>query len=250
MPATATPAVTRRPDSRCTSPCPPRQQFRVARHEQPASRRRPAPLAVPRPGSGSSLRREGSRRGAKPRSAEHEILFQKFFKSVGPRTYAAQVKRADQRQPLPRADRGQARREDRRGPQDPPVRLQRGLRRVLPPDQVRRRVHQGQPAAGGRAAEARAVLGKQQKPAAAPPAPRRAAATCASGRRRLRPARCRTLSGRQRNRADRGLSPRGEATRGDRRGRRARVARLEDRCPPYGRRWSLATSPRRHQRPR
>jgi hypothetical protein len=25
---------------------------------------------------------------------EHDILFQKFFKSVGPRTYAAQVKRA------------------------------------------------------------------------------------------------------------------------------------------------------------
>src|ERR671920_492761 len=27
-------------------------------------------------------------------ASEHEILFQKFFKSVGPRTYAAQVKRA------------------------------------------------------------------------------------------------------------------------------------------------------------
>jgi hypothetical protein len=27
--------------------------------------------------------------------AEHEILFQKYFKSVGPRTYAAQVKRAN-----------------------------------------------------------------------------------------------------------------------------------------------------------
>ena len=35
--------------------------------------------------------------GAKPDQPaknEHDILFQKFFKSVGPRTYAAQVKRA------------------------------------------------------------------------------------------------------------------------------------------------------------
>jgi hypothetical protein len=32
--------------------------------------------------------------GPRPTSAEHEILFQKYFKSVGPRTYAAQVKRA------------------------------------------------------------------------------------------------------------------------------------------------------------
>src|SRR3954453_11712199 len=32
--------------------------------------------------------------GAKPADAEHEILFQQYFKSVGPRTYAAQVKRA------------------------------------------------------------------------------------------------------------------------------------------------------------
>jgi hypothetical protein len=31
---------------------------------------------------------------AKADKAEHEILFQKYFKSVGPRTYAAQVKRA------------------------------------------------------------------------------------------------------------------------------------------------------------
>ena len=46
--------------------------------------------------------KSGPRRGTKPRGganvkggeAEHEILFQKFFKSVGPRTYAAQVKRA------------------------------------------------------------------------------------------------------------------------------------------------------------
>ena len=30
----------------------------------------------------------------KPTTDDHEILFQKFFKSVGPRTYAAQLKRA------------------------------------------------------------------------------------------------------------------------------------------------------------
>ena len=43
-----------------------------------------------------------SRQSSPPRSgkapagpkAEHEILFQQYFKSVGPRTYAAQVKRA------------------------------------------------------------------------------------------------------------------------------------------------------------
>ena len=32
-------------------------------------------------------------------AVEHEILFQKFFKSVGPRTYAAQVKRAKNGKP-------------------------------------------------------------------------------------------------------------------------------------------------------
>ena len=49
------------------------------RPSSPNSRR---PTASPsRPGGG----------GAK---AEHEILFQQYFKSVGPRTYAAQVKRA------------------------------------------------------------------------------------------------------------------------------------------------------------
>src|SRR3954454_15366284 len=33
--------------------------------------------------------------GSGPADAEHEILFQQYFKSVGPRTYAAQVKRAN-----------------------------------------------------------------------------------------------------------------------------------------------------------
>ena len=35
-----------------------------------------------------------ARRDAKPAQIEHPILFQKFFKSVGPRTYAAQIKKA------------------------------------------------------------------------------------------------------------------------------------------------------------
>lgn len=37
----------------------------------------------------------GSSKPSGPRpESEHEILFQKYFKSVGPRTYAVQVKRA------------------------------------------------------------------------------------------------------------------------------------------------------------
>src|SRR5687767_14321935 len=67
-----------------------------------------APAATPgswrRSGPGSLRpvpKRTGNRgpagraaRGPKPTTDDHEILFQKFFKSVGPRTYAAQVKRA------------------------------------------------------------------------------------------------------------------------------------------------------------
>jgi hypothetical protein len=65
--------------------------------------RRPGPS---RSGGASHNRRFSNRRagGAKPSSSgspsasdDHEILFQKFFKSVGPRTYAAQVKRAKNR---------------------------------------------------------------------------------------------------------------------------------------------------------
>jgi hypothetical protein len=37
---------------------------------------------------------KGAPRKSGPTSAEHEILFQDYFKSVGPRTYAAQVKKA------------------------------------------------------------------------------------------------------------------------------------------------------------
>jgi hypothetical protein len=38
---------------------------------------------------------KGNRQNSpRPASADHEILFQNYFKSVGPRTYAAQVKKA------------------------------------------------------------------------------------------------------------------------------------------------------------
>lgn len=36
----------------------------------------------------------GRQNSPRPKSADHEILFQNYFKSVGPRTYAAQVKKA------------------------------------------------------------------------------------------------------------------------------------------------------------
>lgn len=49
-------------------------------------------MTTPRtPRKASSPRRSGKPLGPKP---EPKILFQKFFKSVGPRTYAAQVKQA------------------------------------------------------------------------------------------------------------------------------------------------------------
>ena len=47
-----------------------------------------------RPGQSGSADRHRGRSDARPKAEDHEILFQKFFKSVGPRTYAAQVKRA------------------------------------------------------------------------------------------------------------------------------------------------------------
>ena len=50
------------------------------------NRRPPAPA---RPANGNS--RSGPAKTEKP---EAEILFQKYFKSVGPRTYAAQIKKA------------------------------------------------------------------------------------------------------------------------------------------------------------
>ena len=36
----------------------------------------------------------GRQNSPRPASADHEILFQNYFKSVGPRTYATQVKKA------------------------------------------------------------------------------------------------------------------------------------------------------------
>ena len=47
---------------------------------------------VPRPGGRTPTR--GNPGPSGPDKPEHEILFQQYFKSVGPRTYAAQVKRA------------------------------------------------------------------------------------------------------------------------------------------------------------
>ena len=47
-----------------------------------------------RPGQGGSADRHRGRSDTRSKAEDHEILFQKFFKSVGPRTYAAQVKRA------------------------------------------------------------------------------------------------------------------------------------------------------------
>ena len=65
----------------------------VLRFRQPSRGRQAArtPLArkVGRPAS-----RQAARGQPPAGEAEHDILFQKFFKSVGPRTYAAQVKRA------------------------------------------------------------------------------------------------------------------------------------------------------------
>lgn len=57
----------------------------------PRRTRRPAPAhSGPRPGSTN-----GNAPAAKRHDADHEILFQTYFKSVNPRrTYAAQVKRA------------------------------------------------------------------------------------------------------------------------------------------------------------
>lgn len=55
---------------------------------QSPTRRTAAPR---RPNSGSSPAAPGKPEKARP---EAEILFQKYFKSVGPRTYAAQVKKA------------------------------------------------------------------------------------------------------------------------------------------------------------
>src|SRR5687767_15790451 len=75
MPATATPATTVSPPRR------PGPRFGPARG--PSARGNAPPRRGDRPGG-----------GRKPAQAEHAILFQKFFRSVGPRTYAAQVKRA------------------------------------------------------------------------------------------------------------------------------------------------------------
>jgi len=53
----------------------------------------PAPNGA-RPARSAGGRDTVGRGGARPATKDHEILSQRFFKSVGPRTYAAQVKRA------------------------------------------------------------------------------------------------------------------------------------------------------------
>lgn len=57
---------------------------------------RPAPQRVPARTDAATNRGSNGKHGtdAQP-PAEQKILFQKFFKSVGPRTYAAQVKQAN-----------------------------------------------------------------------------------------------------------------------------------------------------------
>ena len=60
-----------------------------ARRSNFAGRRRSS--ARPAPGTSRGPSGPGASGGEK---AEHEIIFQQYFKSVGPRTYAAQVKRA------------------------------------------------------------------------------------------------------------------------------------------------------------
>ena len=54
------------------------------------------PTSVRKPFAPSRKSQSPARPGKAPAGpkAEHEILFQQYFKSVGPRTYAAQVKRA------------------------------------------------------------------------------------------------------------------------------------------------------------
>ena len=56
-----------------------------------ATNRKSAPFRAPRPPVRPG---PGSHAGAGNDKPEHEILFQTYFKSVGPRTYAAQVKKA------------------------------------------------------------------------------------------------------------------------------------------------------------
>ena len=66
-----------------------RRQFSSSRPGSTADRA-PGSTASRAPGS-TRLRRESASLGPKP---DAKILFQKFFKSVGPRTYAAQLKEA------------------------------------------------------------------------------------------------------------------------------------------------------------
>ncbi|HLL88105.1 MAG TPA: DUF3276 family protein [Tepidisphaeraceae bacterium] len=83
-PATRTPPRRPEPPARPRAESPRRSPVPVA--APPRAPNRPAPAA--RPPAKATTAAAGAKQ-------EHPILFQKFFKSVGPRTYAAQVKQAN-----------------------------------------------------------------------------------------------------------------------------------------------------------
>ena len=89
-PSSSGPPVVARPAPRPAARAPtnqrPADRGSTARGPADGTPRRPAP------DRGNTGRKNGG--AAAGDKAEHEILFQKYFKSVGPRTYAAQVKRA------------------------------------------------------------------------------------------------------------------------------------------------------------
>ena len=73
-------------------PTPPRGPSRSAQSKAPSAPSFPSPSPASR--RGRPGRSNGNGQSTPADKAEHEILFQTYFKSVGPRTYAAQVKRA------------------------------------------------------------------------------------------------------------------------------------------------------------
>src|SRR5687768_13909284 len=73
-------------------PAPMRSSQGPARTAPPLASRGASPRTAP-PRT-APQRRDGPPSKTGSAKAEHDILFQRFFKSVGPRTYAAQVKKA------------------------------------------------------------------------------------------------------------------------------------------------------------
>ena len=76
-------AVVSRPPSSSPRPQSPSRRTGYTGPRRPSGRTAAGTSRAPKSGSG------------KVDHPEHEILFQKYFKSVGPRTYASQVKRAN-----------------------------------------------------------------------------------------------------------------------------------------------------------